>query len=186
MLEPILKQNPDRFVIFPITHQDLWDYYEIEQEALYNLDFDPILHFGYRQIQELEPDLIKIQEKIKNCNHLVLVSPVWWGGLPALARGFFDRAFISGFSHRFDAKKKMPVALLKRKSASVIYTQGAPKFYSFLFTKDVFWKTLKLYILDFSGFSPVKRKVFDKVKSGNDNDRQNILKHCFELGKRGF
>ena len=37
MIEPILKPNPDRFVIFPITHQDLWDYYEIEQEAMWTV-----------------------------------------------------------------------------------------------------------------------------------------------------
>jgi ribonucleotide reductase beta subunit family protein with ferritin-like domain len=37
MIEPILKPNPDRFVIFPITHQDLWDYYEIEQDAMWTV-----------------------------------------------------------------------------------------------------------------------------------------------------
>ena len=27
-MEPILKQNKDRFVIFPIQHDDLWEWYK--------------------------------------------------------------------------------------------------------------------------------------------------------------
>ena len=37
MNEPILRTNPDRFVIFPIEHQDLWDYYEIELESMWTV-----------------------------------------------------------------------------------------------------------------------------------------------------
>ena len=37
MNEPILISNPDRFVIFPIEHQDLWDYYEIELESMWTV-----------------------------------------------------------------------------------------------------------------------------------------------------
>jgi ribonucleoside-diphosphate reductase beta chain len=37
MNEPILITNPDRFVIFPIEHQDLWDYYETELESMWTV-----------------------------------------------------------------------------------------------------------------------------------------------------
>lgn len=37
MNEPILRTNPDRFVIFPIEHQDLWDYYETELESMWTV-----------------------------------------------------------------------------------------------------------------------------------------------------
>ena len=37
MTEPILKSNPDRFVLFPIVHQDLWDYYETELDAMWTV-----------------------------------------------------------------------------------------------------------------------------------------------------
>jgi len=37
MNDPILVSNPDRFVIFPIIHQDLWDYYEIEEAAMWTV-----------------------------------------------------------------------------------------------------------------------------------------------------
>ncbi len=35
VIEPILKENENRFVLFPIVHQDLFDYYEIAQEAMW-------------------------------------------------------------------------------------------------------------------------------------------------------
>ena len=37
MEEPILVENPSRFVLFPIEHQDLWEYYEIEQDAMWTV-----------------------------------------------------------------------------------------------------------------------------------------------------
>jgi len=35
LLEPILQDNPDRFVIYPIQHIDIWDYYKIHQKAFW-------------------------------------------------------------------------------------------------------------------------------------------------------
>lgn len=35
MNEPILRPNPDRFVIFPIEHEDLWNYYELVLDAMW-------------------------------------------------------------------------------------------------------------------------------------------------------
>lgn len=33
--EPILKENLNRFVLFPIQHQDLWDYYKLAEDAFW-------------------------------------------------------------------------------------------------------------------------------------------------------
>jgi putative NADPH-quinone reductase len=160
--------------------------FKIKKITIRDLNFDNVLHFGYRQAQELEPDLVKVQEEIKWSEHLVIVTPVWWGTLPSLAKGFIDRTFIAGFSHRFDPVKKLPEGLLKNKTATVLYTQGSPFFYSFLQTRDAFWNNFKWSILDFCGFKNVKRKCFDKVKSGTDKDRQTILENLYKLGMKGF
>jgi ribonucleoside-diphosphate reductase beta chain len=34
-MEKILKENPNRFVIFPIEHNDIWDFYEKHQSAFW-------------------------------------------------------------------------------------------------------------------------------------------------------
>jgi ribonucleoside-diphosphate reductase beta chain len=37
-MEKILVQNPDRFVIFPIQHDDIWEYYKMHQAALWTAE----------------------------------------------------------------------------------------------------------------------------------------------------
>jgi NAD(P)H dehydrogenase (quinone) len=160
--------------------------FAIKKVNVRDLKFDSILHFGYRQSQELEPDLVKSQEDIKWADHIVIVTPVWWGALPSLSKGFIDRTFLGGFSHRFNPETKRPEGLLTGKTATVLYSQGAPFLYSLVVTKDAFWNNLKRCILDFCGFKDVKRKCFDKVQTGTDKDRQLILKDIYELGTKGF
>ena len=70
----------------------------VRELKLGELAFDPILHEGYEQSQVLEPDLLEAQRQIHWAEHLVFVYPVWWGGLPALLQGFFDRALQPGFA----------------------------------------------------------------------------------------
>ena len=36
--EPILQENDERFVLFPIVHQDLWDYYQTQQDAQWTVE----------------------------------------------------------------------------------------------------------------------------------------------------
>lgn len=158
---------------------------DIKKIAIRNLEFDPVLRFGYRKKMLLEPDLIDAQNLIKWCDHLVIITPVWWGSIPSLFKGFIDRTFIRGFSHSFDPEKKMPIKLLKGRSLHVIYTQGAPFIYSYLITGDAFWKEIKRCIFSVCGFKPIKRTCFDKVKSGTDNDRLNFIKKVGEFGKLG-
>jgi NAD(P)H dehydrogenase (quinone) len=40
---------------------------------LIDLNFNPILTFGYRKNSELEPDLVKMQQEILAADHLVFV-----------------------------------------------------------------------------------------------------------------
>jgi ribonucleoside-diphosphate reductase beta chain len=38
LAEPILKENPDRFVIFPIQHPDIWEFYKNHQAAFWTAE----------------------------------------------------------------------------------------------------------------------------------------------------
>ena len=38
MKEKILIENPDRFVIFPIQHNDIWEYYKMHQAAFWTAE----------------------------------------------------------------------------------------------------------------------------------------------------
>lgn len=62
-----------------------------------DLQYDPILHHGYDQIQPLEPDLVQLQQNILWADHIVMIYPTWWGAMPARFKGIFDRAFLPSF-----------------------------------------------------------------------------------------
>lgn len=74
---------------------------EIKEINISDLKFNPNLEFGYQKRMELESDLLDAQQKISWAEHLVWVHPVWWGGLPALLKGFIDRVFLPGFAFKY-------------------------------------------------------------------------------------
>ena len=38
MKEPILQDNPDRFVIFPIKHHDIWQFYKKAEASFWTAE----------------------------------------------------------------------------------------------------------------------------------------------------
>lgn len=96
--------------------------------ALRDLRFDPILHLGYHGQQPLEPDLHEAQEAIAAARRPVVVTPIWWGSMPALLKGFFDRVLERGWAFRY-LPNGMPEGLLAGRSARVIMTTDSPGYY---------------------------------------------------------
>ena len=132
------------------------------------LKFDPILHEGYLVVQEMEPDLIDFQQKLLWADHFVVVYPTWWGGLPALLKGLFDRSFYSGFAFKYHDKGPMWDKLLSGRSAHVITTMDAPFLWYFLFYRSAGTNLIKNAILKFCGFSPVKTSYVTRVRFKNE------------------
>lgn len=50
----------------------------------------------------LPDDIAREQEKLRSIDALVLQFPLWWYGMPALMKGWFDRVFHSGFAFGTD------------------------------------------------------------------------------------
>lgn len=48
-------------------------------------------------------DARREQQKVCDADALVLQFPLWWYGMPAILKGWFDRAFASGFAFGKDA-----------------------------------------------------------------------------------
>ncbi len=125
--------------------------HDVRRTNLSDLSFDPILHKGYRSVQELEPSLVKVQEDLAWCEHFVLVYPNWWGGMPGALKGMWDRMFLPRFAFTMSKNSLGWEALLKGRTARVIITCGSPAVFDFFMFGD-FSASIKRSILSFAGF----------------------------------
>lgn len=124
--------------------------HEVRRMNIFDLSFDPVLHKGYRAIQELEPDLKTVQENLSWCEHFVLVYPNWWGAMPGQLKGMWDRMFLPRFAFRMWKNRFGWDALLKGRTARVIITCGNPVILDHLAFGD-FSDTIKRSLLEFAG-----------------------------------
>ncbi len=137
---------------------------QVHRINLRELKFDLNLRSGYSQIQDLEPDLLNAQEAIKKCDHLTLVYPVWWGSMPALLKGFFDRTLLPGFAFKYHDQDPYWDKLLAGRSARIIISSDAPSIYNLIAYHNAPYVTVKKCIFSFCGFKPVKVTKIGGVK----------------------
>ncbi|HWR02156.1 MAG TPA: NAD(P)H-dependent oxidoreductase [Chlorobaculum sp.] len=159
--------------------------HDVARLSLGDLGFDPILHKGYAEIQPLEPDLLSAQKAINRAEHLVFVYPVWWGGPPALLKGFFDRLFLPDFAFKFrDASSPWWDRLLSGRTARLLVTMDTPPWYYRWVYRMPGHNQMKLTILDFCGIKPVSISNFGPVKTSSNEQRSKWLANVKELGRQ--
>lgn len=154
----------------------------VEEIVIAKLNFNPNLNFGYQKRMELEPDLVAAWEKIKQADHLVWIHPVWWGGLPAITKGFIDRLFLPGMAFRYRENSLFWDKLLKGKSAHIITTLDQPGWYYWLMFGKPSVNQLKKSVLNFCGISPVKTTYIGIVKTSDAAKRKKWLDSVYKLG----
>lgn len=157
---------------------------EIKEIVIAKLNFNPNLQFGYQKRMELEPDLLNAWEIIQWADHLVWVHPVWWGGFPALMKGFIDRLFLPGFAYKYRENSVWWDKLLKGKTAHIITTLDQPGWYYRLMYGRPSVNQLKKSTLEFCGIKPVKVTYIGIVRDSKEDQRRKWLGKVKELGRR--
>jgi len=156
---------------------------EVKEIVIANLQFNPNLQFGYQKRTEQEPDLVEAWAKIQWADHLVWVHPVWWGGLPAITKGFIDRVFLPGFAFQYRENSVFWDRLLKGKTGHIITTLDQPSlYYRFVFGRPSV-NQLKKATLQFCGVKPVKVTYVGIVKTATEALREQWLMKINQLGK---
>lgn len=131
------------------------------------------------------PEQLKnAQEAIKWAEHIVLLFPLWLGGMPALLKAFLEQIARPGF-----AIENLPNGrfkkLLKGRSARVVITMGMPAFAYRFYFRGHSMKELKRNILGFVGFSPVRVTLIGSVET-SESGRHKALRKVARLGWRGL
>lgn len=132
--------------------------HEVRILHLHDLDFDIDYGFaGYSDVKPLEPDLQRFFSNLEWCEHFVMTTPMWWGGLPGKLKGLFDRALLPGKAFdTHNTKMGMPAPMLKGRSGRVIVTADTPKFLMWLLYGNAMLRQTERQILGFIGLKPVK------------------------------
>ncbi|POA49412.1 NADPH:quinone reductase [Pseudomonas sp. MPR-ANC1] len=158
--------------------------HEVRQLRLGEMDFDPVLREGYQQIQTLENDLSAAQSDILWAEHLTLVYPIWWGGIPALLKGFFDRVLLPGFAFKYRKGKAFPDKLLKGRTADLLVTMDTPPWYYRWVYRMPGLNEVRQTTLAFCGIKPVRTLTFGPVLGSTDQQRQAWLQQAQAIAGR--
>lgn len=93
---------------------------------LYALNFNPVLtsdELNMTFIGNQAHDVIIEHEFIVKADKIIFIFPLWWGGMPAIMRGYLDRVLSYDFAYR--SENGISVGLLKTKSVILINTIGS-------------------------------------------------------------
>ncbi len=160
----------------------------VERLNIGEMQFDPILHKGYRALQELEPDLKKFQQLVTSSDHFVIIYPVWWVGMPAILKGLFDRAWLPGSAFRYIKTKtgKRTIfwhRLFRGKTARIFMTSGTQPLLVRFLPGNVNAQ-LRWGILWFAGFS-VRTKWFGPAENIPEQVKAKWLAQVRAIGRDG-
>ena len=160
--------------------------YHVKHMNIRDMNFDLDFGFGgYRETKPLEPDLELFLSNLEWSDHFVLLTPMWWGGVPAKLKGLFDRALLPG--RAFDTRKKQggfPAPMLKGRSSRVILTSDTFDWYFKWVYHRSLWIQLKNQILGFIGLGPNKLTHFAAASHPSKNQVEKWESRVMALGTK--
>ena len=99
---------------------------------LYEMNFNPVVSFeDSMHLDEITesftyvPEILSELEKLEKSDTLIFIAPMYWGSVPAILKGWFDRIFVKG--KVWDSDKCWKSGLLKGKKALLVMTVGSQK-----------------------------------------------------------
>ena len=122
--------------------------------------------------QSVDPLVGEYQEKLKNSDEIVFVFPIWWGNMPAMLKGFFDKTLLYGFAYNYEngwtpllqIKKTIVITTSEQETEAYTTRLGNPIEYA---TNTIFGAT---------GMSNVAWLNCDHITSGTAEHRTDFLK----------
>jgi putative NADPH-quinone reductase len=156
--------------------------HEVRTVGVSDLDF-PLLRSEREWTDASVPaSLHSAQQGILWADHLLIVFPLWLGGLPAFFRAFLEQVLRPGFAVGRGPARNTP--LLRGRSARVVVTMGMPGLVYRLYFGAHSLRALKRNILMFVGISPVRSTVVGSAKNMTAARRRRLRATMQALGRR--
>lgn len=129
-------------------------------------------------------DLRAAQHAMGRADHLVLLHPLWLGGMPALTRAFFEQVSAGGAMIALDRETGKWTRKLAGKSARLIVTMGMPAFLYRLWFRAHSVRGFERNALKFAGVNPVRETLIGDVEASPER-RAKWLGKVRALGAQG-
>lgn len=111
---------------------------------------------------EPAPAFKACQEKMKAAEHVVVVFPLWMGGMPSYLRAFFEQISRGGFAVA-ESDKGWPKGMLAGRSARVVVTMGMPAAAYRMFFGAHGVRGFERSVLALAGFKPIRETLFGMI-----------------------
>lgn len=153
---------------------------------LYAEGFNPVMTLAEatRPVADAPLEMRSEMEQVKNCAGMVFVHPNWWGGPPAILRGWIDRVLRNGFAYGFTEQGAWQG--LNDKIVQVFSTSNTPRDYEVDVYGDPlenFWKTIVFGVVGSRSF---ERRNFEPIIASDAATREAWLAEVAATIRRRF
>jgi putative NADPH-quinone reductase len=156
--------------------------HEITVLNLFELEFDPNFAGTYSGGEmSIELDIAYARKRIASADHLVIIHPVWWGSVPALLKGFFDKTLVPGFAFKYRKGSAMWDKLLSGKTADIIYTTDTPIWFYRLFYRAPSVNMVRDRVLGFCGIKTKTVMGIGPIRNSTQTFREESLRRVERL-----
>ena len=143
---------------------------------LYADGFNPALEASslrlYSRGETADPLAKKYLDQLIASDSIIMIFPVWWGMMPAIVKGFFDKVMLAGTAYGYDASGNLVPDKINLKRTLIFTTSQAP---ADLF-RPFFADYLKSRILDAVGFHNPEWYDCSETAHGPAENRTDFLK----------
>ncbi len=173
-------QNNFNHKLLDHLHQKITEEgHQVIVRDLYQLNFDPVLRtkdFEMISAGQTPQDIAQEQHYVKWADVLIFIYPVWWGGMPAIVKGYIDKVFSWGFAYKSNGNGVYP--LLTGKQAVVMNTLGQSRTE---YEKGMF-QAMNLIniegVFGFCGIDVVSQLYFSSIHTVSEQQKDQYLEQA--------
>jgi putative NADPH-quinone reductase len=141
--------------------------------------FDPVMTAEdlklYSSGGTTDKNVDRYLEMMAQADTLFIIFPVWWGVMPAILKGFFDKVFLPKRAYIYKKSGMLQPLFPQIKQAVIFNTLGGPKIYHNLMLSFPVKKVVANTTLKMIGVKKTKIVQFDMMKKSTDELRAKWL-----------
>ncbi len=141
---------------------------------LYAENYDPVLTALSQDRNGAPHATSRHQALIEAADVLAIFYPVWWYGVPAILKGWYDKTFTEGFAFSFDLKQRY-IGLLGGKRLVAVNTAGDTRQAFECQWGDAYLKSQIDHVYDTIGIRHRCVRVYTNIHHRTDDERERMV-----------